>query len=84
MDSENTTRSKLESYVAALTGCGAPIDDDAPLSSLGVDSISLVKILVYAERSLGARLSDADLDGGSLATFGGLAAAVAEMSEKKG
>jgi len=80
MNQDSGIKKRLEEYVGALTGCATPIDDSAELASIGVDSISLVKILVFAERSFGAELADAELGRDDIATFGALAAAVERLA----
>ncbi len=69
-------RGKLEEYVDALTGCGCPIDDGAELADLGVDSISLVKTLVFVEREFGVSLGDSGFGREDVGSFGAFVRAV--------
>ena len=69
-------REKLEEYIDALTGCGRPIDDDAELAEVGMDSISLVKTLVFVEREFGVSLGDAGFGREDVGTFGAFLKAV--------
>lgn len=74
-------RGKLEEYVDALTGCGRPIDDGAELAELGMDSISLVKTLVFVEREFGVSLGDSGFGREDVGTFGAFVNAVRRVLE---
>lgn len=62
----------LSEYIAALTGTETHIKADTKLAEMDVDSISLVKIFVFIERTFGISLLDAGLSKDQIETFGSL------------
>ena len=62
----------LSEYIAALTGTETEIKADTKLAEMDVDSISLVKIFVFIERTFGISLLDAGLSRDQIETFGSL------------
>jgi acyl carrier protein len=62
----------LSEYIAALTGTETEIKADTKLAEMDVDSISLVKIFVFIERTFGISLLDAGLSKDQIETFGSL------------
>ena len=67
---------ELASYVGALLSPSAPITPDSSFDEMGIDSISLVKILVFIEKKFGISLSGARLGRDDIATFGSLVACI--------
>lgn len=59
-------------YILALTGADIEPKPETTLESLGVDSISLVKIFVFIERNFGVSLVDSGVTRENVETFGKL------------
>ncbi len=75
-DMENTQarlRTELETILGRELEAG---DEDRPLHDLGVDSMSLVELLVAIEREFGIRLMQSNVTSEDLRTISGLAAAI--------
>ena len=69
---------------------GVPVDESALLSELGVDSVSLVELLLFVERRFGVVIPERELTAKNLATIAALSncvqrnveAAAAKSSER--
>jgi acyl carrier protein len=59
-------------YILALTGSETLPESDTTMESLNVDSISLVKIFVFIERTFGVSLVDSGVTRENEETFGKL------------
>ena len=59
-------------YILALTGSEIEMEPEITLESLNVDSISLVKIFVFIERTFGVSLVDSGVTRENVETFGKL------------
>ncbi len=71
---------ELISQAASMLGMKEEdITPNTELSSLGLDSIRLMEILIFIEQQYGIRMMEAGLDAESLKTFRSLAARVAEL-----
>ncbi|MBN1865010.1 MAG: acyl carrier protein [Victivallales bacterium] len=64
--------SELASYIEALTSTENKISHESTFKEMGIDSISLVKILVFIEKKYGISLIGTKLGREDLATFGKL------------
>jgi acyl carrier protein len=58
---------------------GAEFDENSPLAKAGIDSFSLVEVLLFSERTLGVRVPDSHLTGINLASMAALANCIAEL-----
>ena len=73
----------LSEYIAALTGTETEIKAETKLAEMDVDSISLVKIFVFIERTFGISLLDAGLSRDQIETFGSLVQYINQTLENK-
>ena len=75
--SEEQTIARLVDELEAILGCKFEAgDEDRPLHELGVDSMSLVELLVAIEKEFGLKLLDLGVTSDDLRTIRGLAAAI--------
>lgn len=70
-------------YIMALTGSEISPESDTTLESLDVDSISLVKIFVFIERTFGVSLVDSGVTRENVETFGKLTGFIRSFREKR-
>ena len=70
-------------YIMALTGADASPESDTTLESLDVDSISLVKIFVFIERTFGVSLVDSGVTRDNVETFGKLTEFIRSHREER-
>ena len=76
-DSIETTRRRLVAELETILGCKLEAGDHGrPLHELGVDSMSLVELLVVIEREFGVRLVESGVTSEDLRTVEGLASAI--------
>ena len=72
---------KLCSFARAnFVADGAAFDEHTPLAEAGIDSFSLVELLLYSERALGVRVPNSHLTGKNLASMAALAACIADLA----
>ncbi|NOY74358.1 MAG: acyl carrier protein [Kiritimatiellaeota bacterium] len=79
--SENSIETVVGEYITALTGTSVKPIPESTLESIGVDSISLVKILVFIEKKFGVSLVDSGVSRENLETFGKLTDFIRSLSE---
>ena len=63
---------KLKDYINALTSPEGNISDNSTLDNMTIDSIALVKILVFIEKQFNISLINAGLAKDDIETFGSL------------
>ena len=63
-----------------LVANAANFDEHSPLAVAGVDSFSLVELLLYCERVIGVRVPDSHLTGNNLTSMATLANCIAELA----
>ena len=59
---------------------GVDFDENSPLGKAGIDSFSLVELLLFCERTFGVRVPDSHLTGKNLASMNTLASCIAELA----
>jgi len=72
-DTQTRLRTELEIILGRKLEAG---DDNRPLHALGVDSMSLVELLVAIEREFDLRLMESNVTSEDLRTIKGLAAVI--------
>ena len=81
LSAEDIERRLIEEVATVLSVSPAAIRADAPLHSLGLDSMGFVEILVFIEKTFGLRLIESGLTRESFETIRALASCVsAQMS----
>ena len=80
---EKTTEQIVGEYIVALTGTAVDPQPNTSLESLGVDSISLVKIFVFIEREFGVSMIDSGVMRENVETFGKLTSFIHSLKEKQ-
>jgi len=72
---------KLCQYARAnFVAEGVDFDENSPLGKAGIDSFSLVELLLFCERTFGVRVPDSHLTGKNLASMNTLASCIAELA----
>jgi acyl carrier protein len=72
---------KLCQYARAnFVAEGVDFDETSPLGKAGIDSFSLVELLLFCERTFGVRVPDSHLTGKNLASMNTLAGCIAELA----
>jgi acyl carrier protein len=61
---------------------GAQFDENSPLGDAGIDSFSLVELLLFCERTIGVRVPDSHLTRANLTSMATLANCIAELARK--
>jgi acyl carrier protein len=81
----NAVCEALREYVrGSILAEGVALDNDTPLASLGIDSVSLVEILLFVERRFGVSVPDEDLTRENLHSVLALARCVERASDGQG
>jgi acyl carrier protein len=62
---------------------GAEFDENSPLADAGIDSFSLVELLLFCERSIGVRVPDSQLTRTNLTSMNTLANCIAELARNQ-
>jgi acyl carrier protein len=62
---------------------GAEFDENSPLDQAGIDSFSLVELLLYCERTIGVRVPDSQLTRANLTSMATLANCIAELARNR-
>lgn len=62
---------------------GADFDENSPLADAGIDSFSLVELLLYCERAIGIRVPDSHLTRSNLTSMATLADCIAELGRNR-
>ena len=65
---------------ANLVADGANINEHSPLAEAGIDSFSLVELLLYSERSFGIAVPESHLTHENLASLSSLAHCIAGLA----
>ncbi|MCK5843772.1 MAG: acyl carrier protein [Victivallales bacterium] len=81
--SDNSIKQCLGDYISALTGSSVEPTTDSTLESLGVDSISLVKIFVFIEKKFGVAMVNSGVSREDIETLGKLADFIGSLSERE-
>lgn len=68
---------------ASLLASGADFDEHSSLAEAGIDSFSLVELLLYSERAFGIRVPESHLVHEHLASLSSLARCIAALGEKR-
>lgn len=68
---------------ANLVVGGREFDEHSPLAEAGIDSFSLVELLVYSERAFGISVPEALLTHTNLQTLSALGCCIAELAERR-
>lgn len=68
---------------AHLLAPNRPLEVQTPLAQAGIDSYSLVELLLFSERTFGVVVPDSHLTQANLATLAALARCVAELARER-
>lgn len=75
---------KLCEYARAnFVAEGVNFNENSPLAEAGIDSFSLVELLLYCERTIGVRVPDSHLTRANLTSMATLASCIAELARLK-
>ncbi len=69
---------------AHLVANGTKFDEHSPLAGAGIDSFSLVELLVFAEGAFGVKVPDSHMTHENLASLSTLARCIVDLASSQG